>query len=163
MVNNFKNMTFSNSKPFGQSACASFCRFLAKFLVTVIEHADFIKHARGDFYKRMVMALLPKHVLHIVALSTGKQMIWPNTRMVVAFMQNHFTFRDLSIGQEICHTMSAGILGFRFARDIKASVTVVIPRAGPQPTIARLINLFPEAFHGAEYRIKFDQLKGLTA
>lgn len=84
---------------------------------------------------------LSQHVADIVFLCPNRKMIWLHAGRIIASMKNIHIFRYRTVMH--CPGKSVSLISFFI--DIKRTVSMVILRTSPFPTIFGLFNMFPKS------------------
>lgn len=96
-------------------------------------------HTRRHFIARSAASFF-EHIGHIVGLCSKEQMVWTNTRPVVAAVKHLHTDRDYAIRNHPCDSVGA----MRLRANPNHSVTAVILAARPQPASIGFVNFGPK-------------------
>lgn len=94
-------------------------------------------------FSRSVKSVLSFSISHIIKLSSDEQMRWPNTRSIVAVMQDIQAGWDRAMSQFPGDTMSGQRLA-RVSSSIYLTVTIWVDTSRPNPTVARSVDLSQE-------------------
>lgn len=92
-------------------------------------------------FARKLRTALTHHILHVIELCAGSQMLWPYTPWCIAFMQDRCTFRNLTVGQFIANPMCSP--RSTFPQNI--AISVFGRRTCPEPAVTSLIDVAPKS------------------
>lgn len=89
------------------------------------------------------------HIIHIVSMCSEKQMIWINTRWIIAMMTNKHSMWNITFKYKPCSSM-----GFpSFSLKQKRSVTfLAVNSALPKPTCFSFFNVSKKSFFVSPFR-----------
>src|SRR5262252_10361745 len=106
---------------------------------------------------RYACAAFSMPILHVVEGCTDKQVVRSDTRWIVAMVANIQPFRDGSVRERPCESMSGDVL--RFA-DVKGTVPArLLDGSKPRPTAVTNTDTTPKA----EFKTRIDLHQGATS
>lgn len=100
------------------------------------------QNATPRYCSARCLPVLRNLICHVRGRSSEKQVIWPNTRRVVAMMADKSTVWDRTVVQFPRQAMCAAIVGLTAQAD--DPVAVLVPKPRPQPATLRTLHLCPE-------------------